>query len=67
LGENCWVFHDELVAAKSKPGDLDIKTGELYYGLEDFRRAIVALRRGLDKGQVTHGGGVRILGAIGAG
>ena len=44
----------EAEAANSKSGDLDIKIGQLYYGHEDFQHAIAALRRGLDKGQVTH-------------
>ncbi len=44
----------EADAEASKSGDLDIRLGQLYFGFGDYDRAIVAIQRGLEKGQVTH-------------
>jgi tetratricopeptide (TPR) repeat protein len=41
-------------AAKSKFGQPDVRLGELYFGFGDYEHAIVAIQRGLEKGQVTH-------------
>jgi tetratricopeptide (TPR) repeat protein len=44
----------EADAAKSKSGQADVMLGELYFGFGDHERAIAAIQRGLEKGQVTH-------------
>ena len=44
----------EAEAAASKFGQADVRLGELYFGFGDYEHAIVALQRGLEKGQVTH-------------
>lgn len=44
----------EAEAAQSKFGQLDVRLGELYFGFGDYEHAIVAIQRGLEKGQVTH-------------
>ena len=41
-------------AEMSKSGDLEVKLGELYFGFGDYDKAIAAIQRGLEKGQVTH-------------
>ena len=44
----------EAEAAKSKSGNRDVKLGELYFGFGDYEHAIIALQRGLEKGDITH-------------
>ncbi len=44
----------ELKAESSKLGELDVKLGEVYFGFGDYQSAIIAIQRGLKKGQVTH-------------
>jgi tetratricopeptide (TPR) repeat protein len=44
----------EADAALSKSGDLDVKLGELYFGFGEYDLAITAIKRGLEKGNVTH-------------
>jgi tetratricopeptide (TPR) repeat protein len=44
----------EIDAAKSKSGNRDVKLGELYFGFGDYERAIAAIQRGLEKGDVAH-------------
>jgi tetratricopeptide (TPR) repeat protein len=41
-------------AENNKSGELDVKLGELYFGFGDYNRAISAIQRGLEKGQVKH-------------
>jgi tetratricopeptide (TPR) repeat protein len=44
----------EAEAAKSKSGNIDVKLGELYFGFGDYEHAIIAIQRGLEKGEITH-------------
>jgi tetratricopeptide (TPR) repeat protein len=41
-------------AAKNAAGELDVKLGEVYYGVGDYPNAITALNRGIQKGQIKH-------------
>jgi hypothetical protein len=41
-------------AKKNAAGELDVKLGEVYYGLGDYQNAVTAINRGLQKGQVKH-------------
>jgi tetratricopeptide (TPR) repeat protein len=41
-------------ATKNPAGELDVKLGEVYYGLGDYQNAVTAINRGLQKGQVKH-------------
>jgi hypothetical protein len=41
-------------ATKSPAGELDVKLGEVYYGLGDYQNAVTAINRGLQKGQIKH-------------
>jgi tetratricopeptide (TPR) repeat protein len=41
-------------AQKSNSGDLEVKLGELYFGFGDYDQAILAIQRGLEKGQLKH-------------
>jgi hypothetical protein len=41
-------------AKKNPAGELDIKLGEVYYGVGDYQNAVTAINRGLQKGQVKH-------------
>src|SRR5271168_1525220 len=41
-------------ATKNPAGELDVKLGEVYYGVGDYPNAITALNRGIQKGQVKH-------------
>jgi hypothetical protein len=41
-------------AKKNPAGELDVKLGEVYYGLGDYQNAVTAINRGLQKGQVKH-------------
>jgi tetratricopeptide (TPR) repeat protein len=44
----------EAEARKNPAGELDVKLGEVYYGLGDYANAVTAINRGLGKGQVKH-------------
>jgi tetratricopeptide (TPR) repeat protein len=41
-------------AAKNPAGELDVKSGEVYYGSGDFQSAVAAINRGIQKGQIKH-------------
>src|SRR5580692_3223459 len=41
-------------ATKNAAGELDVKLGEVYYGVGDYPNAITALNRGIQKGQIKH-------------
>ena len=41
-------------ATKNPAGELDVKLGEVYYGLGDYQNAVTAINRGLQKGQIKH-------------
>jgi predicted Zn-dependent protease len=41
-------------ATKSAAGELDVKLGEVYYGVGDYPNSITALNRGIQKGQIKH-------------
>jgi tetratricopeptide (TPR) repeat protein len=41
-------------ATKNPAGELDVKTGEVYYGMGDYQGAVTAINRGLDKKQIKH-------------
>ena len=43
-----------LSGASGSSGDHDVHTGELFYGFNDYSRAVAFLRKGLDTGGVTH-------------
>jgi hypothetical protein len=39
---------------KKTIGELDVESGELYYGFGDYKNAVTAINRGLDKGGIKH-------------
>jgi tetratricopeptide (TPR) repeat protein len=41
-------------AAKNPAGELDVKSGEVFYGAGDYASAVTAINRGLQKGQIKH-------------
>jgi tetratricopeptide (TPR) repeat protein len=41
-------------ATKNPAGELDVKLGEVYYGLGDYPNAVTAINRGVQKGQIKH-------------
>src|SRR5882757_4380454 len=41
-------------AAKNPAGELDVKSGEVYYGSGDYQGAVTAINRGIQKGQIKH-------------
>jgi tetratricopeptide (TPR) repeat protein len=41
-------------AKKNPAGELDVKLGEVYYGVGDYQNAVTAINRGVQKGQVKH-------------
>ncbi|GAC1299730.1 MAG: hypothetical protein NVS9B2_06330 [Steroidobacteraceae bacterium] len=41
-------------AKKNTAGELDVKLGEVYYGVGDYQNAVTALNRGIQKGQIKH-------------
>jgi hypothetical protein len=41
-------------AKKNPAGELDVKLGEVYYGVGDYQNAAAAINRGLQKGQIKH-------------
>ena len=41
-------------AAKNPAGELDVKSGEVYYGSGDYQAAVTAIARGIDKKGIKH-------------
>src|ERR1700731_3135880 len=41
-------------AKKNPAGELDVKLGEVYYGVGDYQNAVTAINRGLQKNQIKH-------------
>ncbi len=41
-------------AKKNTAGELDVKLGEVYYGVGDYQNAVTALNRGIQKSQIKH-------------
>jgi len=41
-------------ATKNPAGELDVKLGEVYYGVGDYQNAVTAINRGLQKQQIKH-------------
>jgi tetratricopeptide (TPR) repeat protein len=41
-------------AAKNPAGELDVKSGEVFYGSGDYQSAVTAINRGIQKGQIKH-------------
>jgi len=41
-------------AAKNSAGELDIKSGEVYYGSGDYQAAVTAISRGIEKKGIKH-------------
>jgi outer membrane protein assembly factor BamD (BamD/ComL family) len=41
-------------AAKNSAGELDIKSGEVYYGSGDYQSAVTAITRGIEKKGIKH-------------
>jgi len=41
-------------AAKNPAGELDVKSGEVFFGSGDYASAIASINRGLQKGQIKH-------------
>jgi len=41
-------------ATKNPAGELDVKLGEVYYGLGDYQSAVTSINRGIQKGQIKH-------------
>jgi hypothetical protein len=41
-------------AAKNPAGELDVKSGEVYYGSGDYQSAVTAINRGIQKGGIKH-------------
>jgi lipopolysaccharide biosynthesis regulator YciM len=41
-------------AAKNPAGELDVKSGEVYYGAGDYQSAVTAINRGIQKGGIKH-------------
>lgn len=48
------LAQQQAEANKSPAGELDVKLGEVYYGLGDYQKAADAINQGLQKGQVKH-------------
>jgi hypothetical protein len=41
-------------ATKNPAGELDVKLGEVYFGVGDYQNAVTAINRGLQKQQIKH-------------
>ena len=41
-------------AAKNPAGELDVKSGEVYFGSGDYQNAVTSINRGLQKGGIKH-------------
>ena len=48
------LAQEDAEASKSSAGELDIKLGEVYYGFGDYQKAVDAISRGIQKGQIKH-------------
>ncbi len=48
------LAQEDAEAAKNPAGELDVKLGEVYYGFGDYQKAVDAISRGIQKGQVKH-------------
>ncbi len=45
---------EDAEAQKSPAGELDVKLGEVYFGFGDYQKAVDAISRGIQKGQIKH-------------
>ena len=41
-------------ASKNSAGELDVKLGEVYYGIGDYPNTVTTINRGIQKGQIKH-------------
>ena len=48
------LAQEDAEASKSPTGELDVKLGEVYYGFGDYQKAVDAISRGIQKGQIKH-------------
>jgi tetratricopeptide (TPR) repeat protein len=48
------LAQEDAEATKNPAGELDVKLGEVYYGFGDYQKAVDAIGRGIQKGQVKH-------------
>ena len=48
------LAQEDAEASKSSAGELDVKLGEVYYGFGDYQKAVDAISRGIQKGQIKH-------------
>ena len=48
------LAQEDAEASKSPAGELDVKLGEVYYGFGDYQKAVDAISRGIQKGQIKH-------------
>jgi tetratricopeptide (TPR) repeat protein len=48
------LVQEDAEASKSSAGELDVKLGEVYYGFGDYQKAVDAISRGIQKGQIKH-------------
>jgi hypothetical protein len=48
------LAQEDAEAAKNPAGELDVKLGEVYYGFGEYQKAVDAISRGIQKGQVKH-------------
>jgi tetratricopeptide (TPR) repeat protein len=48
------LAQEDAEATKNPAGELDVKLGEVYYGFGEYQKAVDAIGRGIQKGQVKH-------------
>jgi len=48
------LAQEDAEASKNPAGELDVKLGEVYYGFGDYQKAVDAISRGIQKGQIKH-------------
>ncbi len=48
------LAQEDAEAAKNPAGELDVKLGEVYYGFGEYQKAVDAISRGIQKGQIKH-------------
>ncbi len=48
------LAQEDAEASKSPAGELDVKLGEVYYGFGEYQKAVDAISRGIQKGQIKH-------------
>ncbi|HMK85723.1 MAG TPA: hypothetical protein VK437_07180 [Steroidobacteraceae bacterium] len=48
------IAQEDAEAQKNAGGELDTKLGEVYYGFGDYQKAVDAISRGLQKGNIKH-------------